>query len=118
MSRMTARYSGTCRKTGASISPSDTIDYNRATRTTVLVMRANPDGEAPSDYPDDGASLAQSIDPELAASDPDAAAHAGRYLRRSMARSVSTLWTSNGRERYRNRRGLCEDAPCCGCCNA
>ncbi len=31
---------------------------------------------------------------------------------------VSHVWTAGGREYYRNRRGLCEDAPCCGCCNA
>jgi hypothetical protein len=119
MSRMTARYPGTCRRTGATIAPGDIIDFDRRTRTTVLVMRANPaGGDAPADYPDDGASLAASIDPELAASDPEAAAAAGRYLQRSMARGVSTIWTSGGREFYRNRRGLCEDAPCCGCCNA
>jgi hypothetical protein len=116
---MTARYPGTCRKTGAAITPGDIIDYDRRTRSTVLVMRANPDGEAPADYPaDPDAGLAASIDPELAQSDPDAAAHAGRYLRASMARGVSDIWMSGGREFYRNRRGLCEDAPCCGCCNA
>jgi hypothetical protein len=62
--------------------------------------------------------LAESIDPELAAAEPDAAAAAGRYLRQSLARGVSHLWTSGGREYYRNRAGRCEDAPCCGCCNA
>jgi hypothetical protein len=109
MSRMTARYPGTCRKTGAAITPGDMIDYDRRTRSTVLVMRANPDGEPPADYP---------ADLELAISDPEAAAAAGRYLRDSLARGVSDIWMSGGREFYRNRRGLCEDAPCCGCCNA
>jgi len=119
MSRMTARYSGTCKRTGSRITPGDIIDFDRRTRSTVLVMRANPSGgDAPADYPDDGASLAASIDPELAQSDPDAAAAAGRYLRASLARGVSDVWLSGGREYYRNRRGLCEDAPCCGCCNA
>jgi hypothetical protein len=106
---MTARYPGTCRKTGATIAPGDIIDYDRRTRSTVLVMRANPDGEPPADYP---------VDPELAISDPESAAAAGRYLRDSLARGVSDIWMSGGREFYRNRRGLCEDAPCCGCCNA
>ena len=69
-------------------------------------------------WADPDAALAGAIDPELLASEPDAAAHAGRYLRRSLERGVSHVWTDNGRERYRNRRGLCEDAPCCGCCNA
>jgi len=49
MSRMTARYSGTCRRTGSRIAPGDIIDYDRRTRSTVLVMRANPDGTAPAD---------------------------------------------------------------------
>jgi hypothetical protein len=31
---------------------------------------------------------------------------------------VSHVWTSGGREYYRNKLGRCEDAPCCGCCNA
>jgi len=110
MSRMTARYAGTCKRTGAPIAPGDIIDYDRRTRSTVLVARCNP-----ADYPvDPDAGLAQSIDPEL---DPESAAAAGRYLRASMARGVSTVWSSGGREYYRNRQGRCEDAPCCGCCN-
>ena len=31
---------------------------------------------------------------------------------------VSHVWTSGGKEYYQNKRGRCEDAPCCGCCNA
>ena len=31
---------------------------------------------------------------------------------------VSHVWTSGGREYYRNKLGRCEDAPCCGCCTA
>jgi hypothetical protein len=74
---------------------------------------------APADTIDPDLALAESVDPELAASDPEAAAAAGRYLRQSMARSVSSLWRgADGREFYRNKRGRCEDAPCCGCCNA
>jgi hypothetical protein len=119
MSRMTARFPGQCARTGARINPGDTIDYSRQTRRAILVMRCNPAGEAPADYPaDPDLSLARSLDPELADADPDAASHAGRYLRQSLERGVSHLWTSGGREYYRNRRGRCEDAPCCGCCNA
>ena len=29
---------------------------------------------------------------------------------------VSHVWNSGGREYYQNKRGRCEDAPCCGCC--
>jgi hypothetical protein len=69
-------------------------------------------------YIDPDEALAAQIDPELAATDPEAAASAGRYLRRSLERSVSHVWNSAGREYYRNKSGRCEDAPCCGCCNA
>ena len=31
---------------------------------------------------------------------------------------ISHVWNSGGREYYQNKRGRCEDAPCCGCCNA
>ena len=34
----------------------------------------------------------------------------GRYL-------SHIIRTSSGAELYRNKRGRCEDAPCCGCCN-
>jgi hypothetical protein len=79
-----------------------------------LVSRAEPIEPIDPDL-----ALAASIDPDTAAAEPEAAAAAGRYLRQSMARGVSDIWrSSTGREYYRNRRGLCEDAPCCGCCNA
>ena len=35
-----------------------------------------------------------------------------------VARSGSTYTRySSGAESYQNRRGRCEDAPCCGCCS-
>lgn len=111
MKTMFARYPGTCARTGVPIRPGDLIVYAGRGRA-YLATESSPDID-----PD--VELARSIDPELAQSDPDAAAHAGRYLRQSIARGVSDIWrTSTGREYYRNRRGLCEDAPCCGCCNA
>ena len=102
MKTMTARYPGTCARTGARINPGDLIVFLGKGRAYLsdLIPAVDPD-----------LSLARSID-------PDAAAHAGRYLRQSLERGVSHLWTSGGREFYRNRRGRCEDAPCCGCCNA
>jgi len=104
---MTARYPGKCSRTGAPIRPGDLIVYAGRGRAYLsdLIPAVDPD-----------LALARSIDPELADSDPEAAAAAGRYLRASMARGVSDIWASGGREFYRNRKGLCEDAPCCGCC--
>ena len=109
-----ARFPGLCARTGARIHPGDSITSAGRGRY-YLVARAAAPADAPVD-PD--LELARSVDPELAAAEPEAAAHAGRYLRQSLARGISTVWTSGGREFYRNRRGLCEDAPCCGCCNA
>jgi hypothetical protein len=34
----------------------------------------------------------------------------------SSARPVSDHIVIGGRDYYRNTRGRCEDAPCCGCC--
>jgi hypothetical protein len=38
---MIARYCGTCAETGAVISPGDTIAYDRSTRRSVLVAKAD-----------------------------------------------------------------------------
>jgi hypothetical protein len=108
-----ARYPGRCANTGAPIRPGDTV-RSVARGRYALVARAEP-----AEPVDPDLALAASIDPDTAAAEPEASAAAGRYLRQSMARGVSDIWrSSTGREFYRNRRGLCEDAPCCGCCNA
>lgn len=106
MKTMTARYPGRCARTGAPINPGDLILWRKG--------RAEL-----ADSPTIPAELAMvaELDPELAATDPDAAAAAGRYLARSMRRGISDIYQTGGRELYRNRRGRCEDAPCCGCCN-
>ena len=106
---MIARYPGRCARTGAAIRPGDTITPLGRKRYALAQYAAPVDPDL---------ALAESIDPELAQSDPEAAAAAGRYLRQSLARGVSHVWNSGGREYYRNRAGRCEDAPCCGCCTA
>lgn len=98
MKTMQARYPSRCFRTGAAIKPGDSIVWHGKGRA-----------ELASD---------DSVDPELAQSDAAAAAYAGQYLARAMSRGVSDIWhTADGKEYYRNKRGLCEDAPCCGCCN-
>lgn len=37
--------------------------------------------------------------------------------RASYRRGVSVTRFSSGAVMYQNRRGRCEDAPCCGCCS-
>lgn len=108
MKTIIAKYPGRCIRTGASIRPGDMIIWHGSGRAELAGADTIPAELA----------AAAELDSELAASDPDAAAAAGRYLAQSMARGVSDIWRSGGREYYRNRAGRCEDAPCCGCCNA
>jgi hypothetical protein len=102
---MIAKYPGRCIKTGAVIRPGDSIIWHGRGRAE-LIGADTISAEL--------AAVAE-LDPEL---DPESALAAGRYLAASMARGVSNVWTTGGREYYRNKRGRCEDAPCCGCCNA
>ena len=85
---MNARYAGFDSRTGASIRPGDQIQYDTATKRAWLAE--------PGDMADLG-------DEQQAAS---------RYN----PTWVSHVWTSGGKEYYRNKQGRCEDAPCCGCC--
>lgn len=94
MKPMIAKYPGRCARTGAPIRPGDAILWARG-----------------------HTELATDLDPELAATDPDAAQAAGAYVARAMRRSVSNHYRTGSTELYRNKRGRCEDAPCCGCCN-
>ena len=110
MRTLIARYPGQCARTGRAFAPGASIVMLGKGRYALA-------DDAPVSDPD--LELARSIDPELADAEPEAAAAAGRYLRASLARGVSDVWrTPYGKEYYRNRKGLCEDAPCCGCCNA
>lgn len=105
MKTITARYPGRCARTGAPINPGDLIRWSKGRAELIESgIVADP-------------GIVAELDPELAATDPDAAAAAGRYLARSMRRGVSDIYQTGGRELYRNQRGRCEDAPCCGCCN-
>ncbi len=109
MKTITAKYPGRCIKTGAVIRPGDTILWHGKGRAEL----------AGADTVDPTLAAVADLDPELAASDPDAAVAAGQYMARSMRRGVSDVWrTAGGREYYRNKAGRCIDAPCCGCCNA
>ena len=85
---MQARYSGRDAITGARINPGDEIKYDTITRRAWI---AEPGDMADLD-------------------DGQQNHHNPTW--------VSHVWNSGGREYYRNKAGRCEDAPCCGCCNA
>ena len=107
---MQARYPGHCAATGRQIAPGDRILYDTRTRRAYLDQ---PPDDAETMHP--GAALARDIDPTL---DPEEAAAVGLYMTQAARRYRSDIFRANGREYYRNKAGLCEDAPCCGCCNA
>lgn len=38
------------------------------------------------------------------------------HVENERGRYISDVIRIGGKEYYRNKRGRCEDAPCCGCC--
>ena len=91
---MKARYAGRDAITGREIRPGDEIQYDTSTRRAWLSEPGNM-----GDFSDE---------------QQDVEDHPSRYN----PAWVSHVWNSGGREYYRNKMGRCEDAPCCGCCNA
>jgi hypothetical protein len=86
---MLAKYPGTCAVSGARINIGDEITYCTDTRRAWLVEPGDCQIDT-SDY------LANRT--------------------RTPRNYVSHVYNVGGREYYRNKRGLCIDAPCCGCC--
>ena len=85
MKTMTARFPGTCARTGAPIAPGDTIDYHGKGRSILRARASTRDLDAPE-------------------------------IRESDLQLAVDHLVIGGQSYYRNRRGRCEDAPCCGCC--
>jgi len=85
---MTAKYRGRCSITGAAINPGDDIVFDTVSRKAFF--------SEPGDCQVEAA--------------------AGPYLAAKKNRYVSNVYSIGGREYYRNKAGLCIDAPCCGCC--
>jgi hypothetical protein len=90
MMSFSAKFPGRCARTGNPINRGDMIESVGKGRYALLAPPMNRDD--------------------------DESAAAERYMTR--AGLVSDVWVmSSGKELYRNKRGRCEDAPCCGCCN-
>lgn len=88
---MIAKYSGKCAISGARINKGDHIVFDTVTRK---------------------AWFSEPGDCQIDTSDYLAA------RTRTPRNYVSDVYSIGGREYYRNKRGLCIDAPCCGCCTA
>lgn len=89
---MTAKYPGKCAITGARINKGDHIVFDTVTRK---------------------AWFSEPGDCQIASPESDYLA----YRTRTKSNYVSDVYSIGGREYFRNKRGLCIDAPCCGCCS-
>ena len=95
---MLAKYPGTCAISGAPIRPGDEIVYDTVAKKAFFSEPG--DCQVDSTYPID--------------SEEDSAYLAART--RTPKKYVSDVFNIGGREFYQNKKGRCEDAPCCGCC--
>lgn len=96
MTVMNAKYAGKCSFTGRSFAPGARIDYDYRTKKCRLI--------------DDESAIRM---------ENDLGDEQGSAYLASRTRSdgyVSNVFRIGGREYYRNKRGKCEDAPCCSCC--
>jgi hypothetical protein len=98
MKTMVAKYPGVCRACGESIRPGDTIKFFGRGHAEHL------DCGCPHTVP--GEDERAGLEAGTLASD-----------RRAARSGVSVVRFSSGAVVYRNARGRCEDAPCCGCCS-
>lgn len=90
MTTMNARYAGRCVCAGT-FGRGAVIEYDRALRRVVACPSCNPDAAA----------VTPAWVPER---------------KRPRYQSTYTRFSS-GAEVFTNKRGRCEDAPCCGCCS-
>jgi hypothetical protein len=91
---MTARFAGTCRACGERFPAGTLIDYTKKAPKGRKTAHADCDNPAAA----------------FGGSDFEAARGVG-----DGGGEVYEIRTSGGTF-YRNRNGICEDAPCCGCC--
>lgn len=96
---LTAKFAGTCKRCGLAFEAGTKIRYGGRGRTYHLA----------ADCPSATATAADSD-----SDDPQDETEArARYVN---PRAVSNHIQIGGQDFYRNKRGRCEDAPCCGCC--
>ena len=90
---ITAKFPGKCAISGARINKGDHIVFDTVTRKAWFSEPGDCQIDSPeSDY------LASRT--------------------RTKPNYVSDVYSIGGLEYYRNKRGLCIDAPCCGCCTS
>ena len=108
MKTMVAKFPGQCISCGEAIKPGQGINfYGRGRAEHVACgMVADLDGN------DDGARGDETWAPGHGVTSADLAND-----RRAARYGISVTRFASGAVHTQNRRGRCEDAPCCGCCD-
>ena len=105
---ITAKYAGICRRCNGPIAIGQKIRYGGPGRSYHLKA------ECPAGTDTDAGEIDTAAIAIADGADPADPAYAP--IRRRQYGSTYTR-LSSGAEIYTNRRGRCEDAPCCGCCS-
>ena len=100
---ITAKFPSKCANCGAKITPGTSIEWTRGSKT---VTHTNCPGDGYRPTMDADNAIAQAEDFEHVTTTRRQYVYGSNYAR-----------FSSGAEVYTNRRGRCEDAPCCGCCS-
>ena len=98
MKTMTAKYPGKCAACGGAIERGETINFY---------------GRGHAEHAECGAERGEHDEDAAAGFEPGTLAND----RRSARNGISVTRFAGGGVSYRNSRGRCEDAPCCGCCS-
>lgn len=98
MKTLIVRFPGKCKKCGGDIRPGDLINFHG---------KGNTEHDQCED--DDGERMGED---EAAGLEPGTLAND----RRLAEQGLSVIQLSSGAVVTQNRKGRCEDAPCCGCC--
>ena len=118
---MNSRFPGVCAETGESFPTGTRIAWDsenklsfnskcplvKAAREQIYICK---DGRDVSDPATESSCLESAIDKFLRTEEP----HRQEYGNKRQSNHYSF---SGGGEAYVNKRGRCEDAPCCGCCS-
>jgi hypothetical protein len=100
---MQLRYAGTCKVCGKPIARGETAYWDASTRTATCydLSCAEADGLTTRECHGPAGWVTERLSQRIGAPAP----------------SIVTTWFNSGASTYRNARGRCEDAPCCGCCD-
>lgn len=100
---MALRYSGQCKVCSAAIAKGETAYWDASARTVTCYALSCAEADGLTEREDHGPAGWVTV--------------RRAYRVGSVAPTVVVTRFNSGAVSYRNARGRCEDAPCCGCCD-